>query len=412
MRQNSYPGKIIRILLLCLCAALLAGTAAAEETAAAPILENGLKYMGKLPDGRILFGGFRQYPGKSECFPRLLCLNTDRTVSWDAQADPGQDARYTLAAVLPDGTVAAVLGLMSSESVSDELCFFTQDGEPVDREMTLPVNGEYKIPFVSESLVTAVENDGGQFAPILLFDWNGNKTGELGGPDIYRYGGMIQRPDGFILEFTPEEGTREEKIVRTDSRGNVLWEVILPRAWTTKDGMGWLHMWETDDGELLVLQSDLMPHGEDGEAESQSTLTALDSNGNILRTENGALGDSKELCMGFCEHEGKYAAVLYSYDVEQPGFRLDGVRICWLDGHGRALGTTELALKPEDFDWTAQYAQDVADGKARLEMTPQPGMISMPDGLWMYVEVRLRENGTGYIYRDTWKQTLVRIPEL
>ena len=45
-------------------------------------------------------------------------------------------------------------------------------------------------------------------------------------------------------------------------------------------------------------------------------------------------------------------------------------------------------------------------------MTPQPGMISMPDGLWMYVEVRLRENGTGYIYRDTWKQTLVRIPEL
>ena len=33
MRQNSYPGKIIRILLLCLCAALLAGTAAAEGVA-------------------------------------------------------------------------------------------------------------------------------------------------------------------------------------------------------------------------------------------------------------------------------------------------------------------------------------------------------------------------------------------
>ena len=33
MRQNSYPGKIIRILLLCLCAALLAGTAFAEGVA-------------------------------------------------------------------------------------------------------------------------------------------------------------------------------------------------------------------------------------------------------------------------------------------------------------------------------------------------------------------------------------------
>ena len=77
MRQNSYPGKIIRILLLCLCAALLAGTAAAEGAAD---LSDGvyidLKYSDTLPAGRVLLAGYVDRTGKN-AEPKLLCLNTD-----------------------------------------------------------------------------------------------------------------------------------------------------------------------------------------------------------------------------------------------------------------------------------------------------------------------------------------------
>ena len=411
--MNSMKHKHIRnILLLCLCAALLCGAAAAEEPAPVSALDTGLRYMDTLPDGRMLLGGFRNDPDSGRTPARLLCMNSDMTVSWDVEPEQEHDMAYISAIALPDGTIAAKLMHLYDDSLPDELRFFTQDGEPLEREMTLPVNGEYDIFFASETLLMVTEKDGGDFAPILLFDWDGNKIGQIDGLDLSRTGGMILKPDGFIQEITPEEGTREGKIIRIDFQGNVLWETDLPRTWTTKEAMGCQYMKETDDGEYMIFQSELMPHNAEGNAESRSTLTWLDSSGSVLRTESAVFRDNAELCMELWEYEGKFAALLYSYDNEQPGFRLDRFRICWLDGNGRELGSTELVLKPEDYDWMAEYAQDAADGKARIEMSPRPGMFAMQDGLWMLVDTRIRENGTGFILGDTWKDILVRVPEL
>ena len=73
-------------LALCLCLALLAGTACAEEL---HFLSTGdwdyLDYGCTLPDGRIVLVGTRTVYGEDYMTGAwVLCLNPDLTVSWEA----------------------------------------------------------------------------------------------------------------------------------------------------------------------------------------------------------------------------------------------------------------------------------------------------------------------------------------
>ena len=74
-----------RVLLLGLCLALLAGTALANEVV--DISSEGYDCFGytyTLPDGRLLFTGCHGTPGNyMDSKARILCLNPDRTVSWE-----------------------------------------------------------------------------------------------------------------------------------------------------------------------------------------------------------------------------------------------------------------------------------------------------------------------------------------
>ena len=73
--------KILRMIALCLCLALLAGCALAEtevvELSKGPDRE--LYYQGiPMKDGRLLLNGRAE-----GCRAMLLCLNADRTKSWE-----------------------------------------------------------------------------------------------------------------------------------------------------------------------------------------------------------------------------------------------------------------------------------------------------------------------------------------
>ena len=74
-----------RILLLCLCAVLLTGSALAEDVA--DISGEGfdcMYYKCTLPDGRVILTGCKGTVGNYiDSRARILCLNPDMTVSWD-----------------------------------------------------------------------------------------------------------------------------------------------------------------------------------------------------------------------------------------------------------------------------------------------------------------------------------------
>ena len=121
MKRNNHPGKMIRILLLCLCAMLAAGCACAEDI---EIVNLGgarnlnLHYGTTLADGRILLAGAANDPGKIECLPTLLCLNRDRTVSWEFTDEAFGSGEFSPASELSDGTIAAVYTRWGADNVA------------------------------------------------------------------------------------------------------------------------------------------------------------------------------------------------------------------------------------------------------------------------------------------------------
>ncbi len=104
---------IRRALALCLCLVLAAAAAGAEDmTVLSSGAEDWLNYECTLPDGRILLTGGKMENGRDGSFvPWIICMNQDRTVSWELidRQEEGSTAAGR-AAVLEDGTIAVNIG--------------------------------------------------------------------------------------------------------------------------------------------------------------------------------------------------------------------------------------------------------------------------------------------------------------
>ena len=137
-KTESMLRTLRRMLLLCLCIALLAGSALANEVV--DISTDGydcMYYECTLPDGRLIFAGDMGTVGNyADSRARLLCMNPDMTVSWD-YVDPEEGGcRFWGAAVLKDGTIGTMLDNSPYQnSVGRKLKFFTQDGQPTGKEI-------------------------------------------------------------------------------------------------------------------------------------------------------------------------------------------------------------------------------------------------------------------------------------
>ena len=181
MKRNHHPGKVIRILLLCLCAAMLAaGTAFAENI---EIVNLGgarnlnLHYGTTLTDGRILLVGAANDPGKIECLPTLLCLNRDRTVSWEFTDEAFGSGEFSPASELSDGTIAAVYTRWGADNVAcaQGIRFFTPDGKPTGKETVISETDSVPVMFTAKSrlLVAVFEDD--DIAGWRMIDMDGNE---------------------------------------------------------------------------------------------------------------------------------------------------------------------------------------------------------------------------------------------
>ena len=180
MKRNNHPGKMIRILLLCLCAMLAAGCACAEDI---EIVNLGgarnlnLHYGTTLADGRILLAGAANDPGKIECLPTLLCLNRDRTVSWEFTDEAFGSGEFTHASELSDGTIAAVYTRWGADNFAcaQGIRFFTPDGKPTGKETVISETDSVPVDFAAKSrlLVAVFEDD--DIAGWRMIDMDGNE---------------------------------------------------------------------------------------------------------------------------------------------------------------------------------------------------------------------------------------------
>ena len=134
---------IRRALALCLCLVLAAAAAGAEDMTVLSFgAEDWLNYECTLPDGRILLTGGKMENGRDGNFvPWIVCMNQDRTVSWELidRQEEGSTAAGR-AAVLEDGTIAVNIG---EHTEKEMIRFFTKDGEKARPDLE-PVRRDYR----------------------------------------------------------------------------------------------------------------------------------------------------------------------------------------------------------------------------------------------------------------------------
>ena len=372
------------ILVLCLCLALPAGTACAEEV---HILCSGrpdyLSYDGTLPDGRVLLTGGKDL--SDEGYYRgawVLCLNPDRTVSWEIVDEAYYEVRA--AAILPDGTIGVVFENRQMMDVPDQVTirFYTPDGKATGRELELAT--ENIIYEVKPSWLMAYRwKTEEHMDETALFDWGGN--------EILRYDGLIL-PGGYgyavenaeELVFFGQDAMEHShaKILKLDGlTGKTLWETtldwLLPdtvdarleSGIRTEDGgyIAWLEEGSLDaEDESHVWKPFLVKFDADGRPQwiNRETFEKVEPYGVWLYSVNGK---TVVRCMPETDRDP---------DTTDPWVFL------WLDDDGKEIGTTEVKLDTGDFPDLGQYVGPAGDGTTWEAIASFEAFIPMADGLW------------------------------
>ena len=409
--------EMIAALVLCVCFVLLCGIAGAEEI---HVLGSGnwddLDYQFTLPDGRILLTGAKEKDDSDDLEAWVLCLNPDRTVSWEyLDREPDGYTWARLAAMMPDGTIAVEFENIQLTDRQNGITvrFFTQDGQLTGKEV--PFSPDY-IPFrATPNWLMLYRWKEGDVDETLLTDWDGN--------ELLRYDGMIMPGAyGFTVENTEElvlfgHDTLEDshaKIMKLDGlTDNVLWETTLDRQLPdTTEANLWSGM-QTEDGGYVVLLDESGPYQGIASHVWDSFLVKFDAEG---RTQciNGESFERHSLnAYDVFSRNGKIGVVGRLKKGEGCERSLSLV-FSWFDAEGKELGITEVNLDLEDFSAVRDCL-----GREPDEMNPEPmswveAVIPAADGLWALAGccvnttdsegIRTRALGSN-------EYVLVRIPE-
>ena len=416
--MKKFSRTIKNILVLCLCLALLAGTACAEEV---HIICSGksdyLNYDGTLPDGRVLLTGGKDL--SDTVYYRgawVLCLNPDRTVSWEIVDEAYYEVRA--AAILPDGTIGVVFENRQMMDREDRITirFYTPDGKATGRELELST--ENVIYEVNASWLMAYRWKAEErMDETVLFDWDGN--------ELLRYDGLILPGGyGYKVENAEElvffgQDTLENshaKILKLDGlTGKTLWETTLD--WQlpdtidarleggikTGDGgyIAWLQEGSRDtEDEPYVWKPFLVKFGADGRVQRiiREISEKVEPYGTWLYSVNGKVA---VCCMPETDRNP---------DTIAPWIFL------WLDEDGNEIGTTEVKLDTADFPDLGQYVGPAGDGTRWEPSASFEAFIPTADGLWALGSCCVDNMDSSGSFIQTFSESieifLVKIPEL
>ena len=359
-----------RILLLGLCLALLAGSAwaAADQSQIAGDEHVLVNYMLDLPDGRMLFHKrILNDEGSEVLADTLLCLNADRTLSWE-YVETDEEAGYPWQGVVrPDGTIA----LLFLKEIGDEdtdpaqwddrltIKYFTQEGESTGNIIKLPQHNPSCDALEQDFFVLKYWNNAETFYDTM--DWDGNLLSQQvvvnGNGEQYA---RLRDDDGVLFYGEKDVENGRAMVMKKDSvAGETLWETILDFQWEMSDQAAVIRAVKTSDGGYALILSEREVKGF-YDYQYRIALVKIDAAGKVQWVNKdlfGALDESSRYDVELAAQDGKI--VVCSAAEGTDWFDLESPRIFrWLDEGGRELGRTELVVKPEDFPEMEMLASD------------------------------------------------------
>ena len=338
-------------LALCLCLALLAGTACAEDMHFLSTSGwDSLEFACMLPDGRTVLTGSKLVESREYTGGWVLCLNPDWTVSWEAvEGEKGEWFSAREAVLLPDGTLAVVFDKYINGQDVAAVKIYTQDGQPTGKEFEIP--GDYfSMGATASWLMIRRWSNGNEPEETLVVDWDGKELLRYDGSGIPGgYGWPVGDTDELVLAGCDKREDSHAKIMKLDGQtGRALWETTLDRQLPdTTEANLWPGL-QTEDGGYVLMLDESGPDEDNQPFSWDCFLVKFDAEG---RTQwiNGE---------SFERHN------LYAYDVFSCNGRIGAVCrlkqdegrerffslvFCWFDADGKELGITEANLKEEDF---------------------------------------------------------------
>ncbi len=421
---------ILRALLLCLCAMLAAGCACAEKTEGVDLgmgEKEFLYYGTTLSDGRILMVGAHGMNGGTQISGRLLCLNPDRTVSWEYIGDDYSDGVFFRAAELEDGTIGLVFRPATENTDSAYILrFFTTDGKPTGKEISIPCRKDaVLIRNVTKSRLQLLDMEEireageNQYRSVhydnYLIDWEGKEAAflenfELGTAD----GDMIEEADGLVMNgYNFQEHKFGKTVRKTDLQGNRIWETGLECAWPDTTRADAERMIPAGDGGYFVLQTEPIQHEGDMEREYRCALVKLDRDGNVLWTRTEGF---EEFMYGgglLATAGGKIAVSFISIEKDGETCRLDNPRrIAWFDENGKFLGNAETVFSTENFPELKRIIETTADGAERMLRLFEDRIIPMEDGMWINGQIQVARAESDVLWSNVFfDASLFKVPE-
>ena len=396
---------IKKYLAVCICLLLLGSCAIAEViTDFSGPGYDALQYACILPDGRMIFTGYRSVEGNyQESRARLLCLNPDKTVSWE-YFDPSEGkCGYGAALVRENGRLAVVFSNSPYQTLTErKIKYFTVEGEPL--ENTVDIFREDSLlnaVYPSFLQITVIPGDAEVFYRYFL-DWDGNELFKIASNEEITIEKSFEAEDGVVLMGCEPTWPSNAKIMKLDLKGNLLWETVLPTHLEHLPDARLEYCTQTSDGGYLALYFESAGLESDGKTpERYQALVKFNRDGRMLWMNHDCFpqGEFKQ-CKGLYEYDGKYVMEL---NTTQKSFSISNPRVfLWFDEEGRELGQTELKINLEDLNIQADQGKIENVGGS---------FVTMPDGLWMLRDI-LIENDNHMKEMDSRDVFLFKIPEL
>lgn len=409
--------KIRRILALCLCLVLLAGTACAEE-----IHKLGGGYWGylnhgcTLPDGRLVLVGTKSVGEANPVTEAwVLCLNPDLTVSWE-DLETGKNGFLIAekAAVLPDGTIAVVFNDFVGAEYIIDVKTYTQDGLLTGKGFDIPA-GFTPMEATPEWLMLNHWDDTQKTGETLLMDWNGKELLRYSGAGIPDgLGWPAGNTDELVLAGHDRFTNGCGKIVKLDLQtGEVLWETTLDRQKPDAADSSLGTVIKTEDGGYLGLLQEKWQEPEVPPYIYDCYLVKFDAEGKVQWINGESFERDNLVAFHVFSYDGKIGTVCVPKEnAGRDGFNPLFFR--WFDADGKELGTTEVKLNLDDFPIVRKNLELI-----RPEWNPGFSVrtvIPAADGLWAliqcYAGMRNSKEGVYETITYSYETVLVRIPEL
>lgn len=419
-----------RLVMLCLCLALVAASACAENVTELYSGEGDtyLSFEGTLPDGRLLLCGIREgtdFLTDSYRKAWLKCLNTDRTVSWEwLDGDGGED--WTVYAAVTKDKNIAVLFRRCWEDDNDRIIvkFLNMDGEPTGNELSIPMGSGSLWPDDATASYFRLENqiempgekdENGN--PVYGFemetrDWDGNLVEVSEKYHAFKELCFIRETEKGILLFGSDKDEKgHAKIVKKDSlQGKTLWENTFDFWWPEAEEAMLTRVMDLEDGNFLCRIYERGP-GEIASAETRDYLVKLDGKGRVIWSIDCS-DNEKEIKYAMAVHDGKI--VMYTVPPCKDYIPLGKTPMTfrWYDLDGRELGTTELEVKLEYFPALQEYMAGQKTDEVWDYSFDGMELISMEDGLWGMTWGDIYEEVDTVQDFPFGEVVLIKIPEL